>query len=349
MVGETPNLAARLQALAEPGTVVVAEATRRLLGGLFELARPGRVGAQGLRRAGARLARARRGRGRGPLRGPARRGRLTPLVGPRARAGACCSTAGTGRRTARARWSCSRASPGSASPAWSAPCASVSPARPHTWLGQFCSPYHANTALHPVIGLLERAAGLRHEDPPERRLDKLEAMLADAATDVQRDRTDPCRPARHPDRRPLPAPGPEPAAEEGADVPGPARPAHGPGGARAGAGALRGRALGRPDHARAAGPGHRPGAAPAGAGCRHLPARVRPALDRARARHGALPQPPGAAAGRGDGRADDRRQGAPGRGAGADPGPDRRRAAVRRGADQDGARVGPARGPGEPL
>ena len=37
VVGETPNLAARLQALAEPGSVVIAEATRRLLGGTFEL------------------------------------------------------------------------------------------------------------------------------------------------------------------------------------------------------------------------------------------------------------------------------------------------------------------------
>ena len=36
VVGETPNLAARLQQLAEPSTVVVADATRRLLGGLFE-------------------------------------------------------------------------------------------------------------------------------------------------------------------------------------------------------------------------------------------------------------------------------------------------------------------------
>ena len=38
MVGETPNLAARLQALAEPGTVVVADSTRRLLGRLFAFA-----------------------------------------------------------------------------------------------------------------------------------------------------------------------------------------------------------------------------------------------------------------------------------------------------------------------
>src|SRR3984885_12517080 len=37
IVGETPNLAARLQAIAEPNTVVIAEATRRLLGSLFEL------------------------------------------------------------------------------------------------------------------------------------------------------------------------------------------------------------------------------------------------------------------------------------------------------------------------
>jgi class 3 adenylate cyclase len=37
VVGETPNLAARLQALAEPGSVVISGRTRRLVGGLFEL------------------------------------------------------------------------------------------------------------------------------------------------------------------------------------------------------------------------------------------------------------------------------------------------------------------------
>ena len=82
VVGETPNLAARLQALAEPGAVVVAEGTRRLLGGLFALARPGRVGASRASRSRCAPSRvARRGRGRGPLRGPARGRRLTPLVG----------------------------------------------------------------------------------------------------------------------------------------------------------------------------------------------------------------------------------------------------------------------------
>jgi class 3 adenylate cyclase len=37
IAGETPNLAGRLQAIAEPGTVVIAESTRKLLGNLFEL------------------------------------------------------------------------------------------------------------------------------------------------------------------------------------------------------------------------------------------------------------------------------------------------------------------------
>jgi class 3 adenylate cyclase len=37
IVGETPNLAARLQAIAEPNTVVIADSTRRLLGNLFQL------------------------------------------------------------------------------------------------------------------------------------------------------------------------------------------------------------------------------------------------------------------------------------------------------------------------
>jgi hypothetical protein len=48
VVGETPNLAARLQALAEPGAVVIAPSTRRLTGGLFEYADLGAVALKGL-------------------------------------------------------------------------------------------------------------------------------------------------------------------------------------------------------------------------------------------------------------------------------------------------------------
>jgi hypothetical protein len=48
IVGETPNLAARLQGFAEPNAVVIAESTRRLLGGLFELADLGAIHRKGL-------------------------------------------------------------------------------------------------------------------------------------------------------------------------------------------------------------------------------------------------------------------------------------------------------------
>ena len=47
IVGETPNLAARLQALAEPNTVVIAPTTRRLTGGLFDYRDLGAVALKG--------------------------------------------------------------------------------------------------------------------------------------------------------------------------------------------------------------------------------------------------------------------------------------------------------------
>ena len=55
IIGETPNLAARLQGLAQPNSVVIAESTRRLLGNLFDLENLGGEGPQGHRRVGAGL------------------------------------------------------------------------------------------------------------------------------------------------------------------------------------------------------------------------------------------------------------------------------------------------------
>ena len=85
VVGETPNLAARLQALAEPGSVVVASTTRRLLGGMFEYADLGVHRLEGLRRTRPGLAGARQQPRGGPLRG-APRGRSDATGRPRARA-----------------------------------------------------------------------------------------------------------------------------------------------------------------------------------------------------------------------------------------------------------------------
>ncbi len=55
---------------------------------------------------------------------------------------------------------------------------------PHTRLRLFCSPHHQNSALYPTITQLERAAGFRREDTAEQRLDKLEALLAQATDDL---------------------------------------------------------------------------------------------------------------------------------------------------------------------
>src|SRR4029077_7000220 len=56
---------------------------------------------------------------------------------------------------------------------------------PHTSLRYFCSPQHTDSALYPVIGQMERAAGLAHDDTPQAKLDKLNAVLAQASTSIQ--------------------------------------------------------------------------------------------------------------------------------------------------------------------
>jgi predicted ATPase len=56
---------------------------------------------------------------------------------------------------------------------------------PHTRLRYFCSPQHTDSALYPIIGQMERAAGLAHDDSPQTRLDKLDAVLSQTSTSIQ--------------------------------------------------------------------------------------------------------------------------------------------------------------------
>ena len=53
---------------------------------------------------------------------------------------------------------------------------------PHTRLRYFCSPHHTDSAFYPIIGQMERAAGLAHDDKPQAKLDKLDAVLAQTST-----------------------------------------------------------------------------------------------------------------------------------------------------------------------
>ena len=75
---------------------------------------------------------------------------------------------------------------------------------PHTRLRYFCSPQHTDSALYPVIGQMERAAGFRREDTAEQRLEKLETVLI-ALGHQRPQRSSPAvgRPAVDADRRPL--------------------------------------------------------------------------------------------------------------------------------------------------
>ena len=56
---------------------------------------------------------------------------------------------------------------------------------PHTRLRYFCSPQHTDSALYPIIGQMERAAGFAHDDTAQAKLDKLDALLAQTSTSKQ--------------------------------------------------------------------------------------------------------------------------------------------------------------------
>jgi hypothetical protein len=58
-------------------------------------------------------------------------------------------------------------------------------AEPHTRLRTFCSPQHTDSAFYPIISQMERAASLAHDDTPQAKLDKLDALLAQSSTSAQ--------------------------------------------------------------------------------------------------------------------------------------------------------------------
>jgi class 3 adenylate cyclase/tetratricopeptide (TPR) repeat protein len=181
VVGETPNLAARLQALATPGQVVIAPSTRRLTGGLFDYEDLGSVEIKGLPTtvAAARVLR----ESAAESRFEALRTARTPLVGR-----------GEELALLRRRWRQAKGGEGSIVLVSGEPGIGKSrlaetllerlAGQPHTRLRSFCSPHHQDHALYPTITQIERAAGFRRDDTADQRLDKLEAVLAQATNDL---------------------------------------------------------------------------------------------------------------------------------------------------------------------
>jgi class 3 adenylate cyclase len=181
VVGETPNLAARLQGLAEPGAVVIAAATRRLTGGLFDYRDLGTVALKGFAEDVAAWQVL--GASGTESRFEALRATTTPLVGRDEDLDLML------RRWERAKQGDGQVvlisgEPGIGKSRIAQTIAERISAEPHTRLRYFCSPHHQDSALYPSITQLERATGFRREDTPEERLDKLEAVLARGTNDV---------------------------------------------------------------------------------------------------------------------------------------------------------------------
>jgi predicted ATPase/class 3 adenylate cyclase len=179
VVGETPNLAARLQSLAEPGSVVIAEGTHRLIGSLFEQVDLGAVEAKGF----ATPVRAYRvvGIGTAASRFEAfHAAALAPLVAREEEMDLLMrrwhhAAGGEGRVVLLS------GEPGVGKSRLLAALPERLGDEPHRRLHYFCAAHRQDSPLHPFSAQLERAAGFARGDPPETRLEKLVALLASAA------------------------------------------------------------------------------------------------------------------------------------------------------------------------
>jgi class 3 adenylate cyclase len=176
VIGETPNLAARLQHLAPPNGVVIAPSTRQLLGTLFEFESLGEHALKGFTEPvhAYRVVRERPIDSRFEA---VRDAALTPLVGRKEEIDLLVD-----------RWHHARRGEGQVillsgeagigkSRTVHALLHRVS-AEPHVVLHYQSSPHHADSALHPVITQLGRMADFRPGETAEERLTKLEALLS---------------------------------------------------------------------------------------------------------------------------------------------------------------------------
>jgi predicted ATPase/class 3 adenylate cyclase len=175
VIGDAPNIAARLQALAEPNTVIVAESTRRLLGNVFRLRDLGR---QGLKGVGEPV-------GAWTVEGLSASGIRFKTLRPAGLADLVGRDAEMDHLIERQRlaWkgegqiTLISGEAGIGKSRLAAALIEHVAGEPHTQFRYQCSLYHAQSALRPIIEQLERMAEFKSDDTPAQRLDKLETLL----------------------------------------------------------------------------------------------------------------------------------------------------------------------------
>jgi class 3 adenylate cyclase/tetratricopeptide (TPR) repeat protein len=181
VVGETPNLANRLQVMAEPGTVVISASTRRLTGGQFEYRDRGPAALKGwaepvpawqvLRTSGV------------ASRFEAQHeSKLTPLFG-RDEEIELLLRRWRGVSQGEGRVVVLTGEPGIGKSHITLALQERLLAEPHISLHHFCSAHHTNSALLPFVGQLERAARFERGDTPAEKLAKLEMLLVQSAVE----------------------------------------------------------------------------------------------------------------------------------------------------------------------
>ncbi len=181
VVGDTPNLAARLQGIALPGQVVIAEVTRRLLGDVFDITHLGSQSLKGI--AGQPSAYGVIGERVAESRFEARAsGAMSNMVGRDHELGLLLE-----------RWKQAKASEGQLvllsgeagigkSHLTRGMIDAISP-EVHMRMSCQCSPYHSDSPLYPIIQQLTFAAGFRHDDDNDDKLDRLEKVLVGIESD----------------------------------------------------------------------------------------------------------------------------------------------------------------------
>jgi class 3 adenylate cyclase/tetratricopeptide (TPR) repeat protein len=181
-VGETPNLAARVQGLAGPDEIVIGPSTRRLVGGTFELDDIGKHALKGI----VEPVRAWKVGGVADTEGrfeAAHGMHLTPLIGREEEIGLLMRRWGFAKE-AEGQVVLLCGQPGIGKSRITQVLREKVASESHTRLRYQCSPHYVNSALYPIITQFERAADFERSDSNEAKLRKMEEVLKHAVEDI---------------------------------------------------------------------------------------------------------------------------------------------------------------------